>query len=241
MEQMRSILVFELESYNAIKHLAEDDRPREKLMLKGIHSLSDAELIAILIGSGSRNESAVQLSQRILRTYENDLNKLAKLTIKELCEFKGIGEAKAVSIAAALELGRRKKGAASSERVVIKSSLTAYEVLKAYLSDLPHEEFWILILNRANAVVKSECISKGGINATLVDARLVFKPALLHSASSIVLAHNHPSGSLRPSDEDLRLTKKLREAGKLFDIAVFDHIIVGENSYYSFADEGIMN
>lgn len=220
--------------------MAEDDRPREKLMLKGRHSLSDAELIAILIGSGSRNESAVQLSQRILRDYNNDLNKLAKLSVKELCEFKGIGEAKAITIAAALELGRRKKETGNSERVVIKSSQTAYEALKTHLSDLPHEEFWMLLLNRANAVLKAECISKGGINATLVDARLVFKPAILHNASSIVLGHNHPSGNLRASDEDIKLTKKLREAGKLFDITVFDHIIVGENSYYSFADEGMM-
>jgi len=210
-------------------------------MLKGRHSLSDAELIAILIGSGSRSESAVQLSQRILRDHNNDLNKLAKLSIKELCEFKGIGEAKAITIAAALELGRRKKETGNSERVIIKSSQTAYEVLKAHLSDLPHEEFWMLLLNRANAVLKAECISKGGINATLVDARLVFKPAILHNASSIVLAHNHPSGNLRASDEDIKLTKKLREAGKLFDITVFDHIIVGENNYYSFADEGMMN
>lgn len=238
---MKIILVFDLENYTPIKHLAEDDRPREKLMLKGRHSLSDAELIAILIGSGSKSESAVQLSQRILRKYENDLNKLAKLSIKELCEFKGIGEAKAITIAAALELGRRKKETGNSERMVIKSSQTAYEILRAHLSDLPHEEFWMLLLNRSNAVLKAECISKGGINATLVDARLVFKPAILHNASSIVLAHNHPSGNLRASDEDIKLTKKLREAGKLFDITVFDHIIVGENSYYSFADEGMMN
>lgn len=236
-----SKLVFDLENYTPIKHLAEDDRPREKLMLKGRHSLSDAELLAILIGSGSKNESAVHLSQRILRKYNNDLNTLAKLSIKELCEFKGIGEAKAITIAAALELGRRKKETGNSERVVIKSSQAAYEVLKAFLSDLPHEEFWILMLNRANAVLKSECVSKGGINATLVDARLIFKPALLHGASSIVLAHNHPSGNLKASEDDIRLTKKLREAGKLFDITVFDHIIIGENNYYSFADEGMMN
>ncbi|MCD6067017.1 MAG: hypothetical protein K0S33_1843 [Bacteroidetes bacterium] len=233
--------MFDLEVYTAIKYLAEDDRPREKLMLKGRHVLSDAELLAILIGSGSRNESAVQLCQRILRACDNDLNKLSKISIKELCEFKGIGEAKAISIVSALELGRRKKDSSQPDKAVIKSSRTAYEVLRPLLGDLPHEEFWILILNRANAVVKSECVSKGGINATLVDARIVFKPAILHNASSIILAHNHPSGNLKASDEDIKLTKKLREAGKLFDISIFDHIIVGENNYYSFADEGLMS
>jgi DNA repair protein RadC len=210
-------------------------------MLKGRHVLSDAELLAILIGSGSKQESAVQLSQRILRSCDNDLNKLSKVSIMELCEFKGIGEAKAIAIAAALELGRRKKDTSEPDKTVIKSSRTAYELLRPMLADLPHEEFWMLILNRANAVVRSECISKGGINATLVDARIVFKPAILHNASSIILAHNHPSGNMKASDEDVRLTKKLREAGKLFDIGIFDHIIVGENTYFSFADAGLMS
>ena len=213
--------------HTALKYLAEDDRPREKMLLKGRHALSDAELIALLIGSGSRNESAVKLAQRILKSCDNDLNALAKLSIKELCEFKGIGDAKAISDA--------------ETKPTIVSSKTAYELLRSALSDLPHEEFWILILNRANKLIKKECISKGSITATLVDARLVFKPAILNSASSIILAHNHPSGNLRASDEDIKLTKKLKEAGKLFDISVFDHIIVGENAYFSFADEGLLN
>lgn len=230
-----------METFNAIKFLAEDDRPREKLMQKGRQALSDAELIAILIGSGSRNESAVQLSQRILREQNNDLNKLSKLSIEELCSFKGIGEAKAVSIAAALELGRRKRDTDKDNRVVIQSSGTAYEILRPHLADLPHEEFWILLLNRANRVLKAECVSKGGISATLVDARIVFKPAILNNASSIILAHNHPSGNLRASDEDVKLTKRLKEAGRLFDIQIFDHLIIGDNAYYSFADQGMMN
>jgi DNA repair protein RadC len=230
-----------LEAFTAIKYLAEDDRPREKLMLKGRHVLSDAELLALLIGSGSKQESAVQLSQRILRAFGNDLNKLSKVSIPELCEFKGIGEAKAIAIAAALELGRRKKDTSEPDKTLIKSSRMAYELLRPMLADLPHEEFWMLILNRANVVIRSECISKGGINATLVDARIVFKPAILYNASSIILGHNHPSGNMKASDEDIRLTKKLREAGKLFDISIFDHIIVGENSYFSFADAGLMS
>lgn len=227
--------------HTALKYLAEDDRPREKMLLKGRHALSDAELIAILIGSGSRNESAVKLSQRILKSCGNDLNALAKLSIKELCEFKGIGDAKAISISAALELGRRRKENDAETKPTIVSSKVAYELLRSSLSDLPHEEFWILILNRANRLIKKECVSKGGISATLVDARLVFKPAILNSASSIILAHNHPSGNLRASDEDIKLTKKLKEAGKYFDISIFDHIIVGENAYFSFADEGLLN
>lgn len=226
---------------SAIKYLSEDDRPREKMLLKGRQSLSDAELIAILIGSGSRNESAVQLSQRILKNCNNDINVLAKLSIKELCEYKGIGDAKAISIAAALELGRRRKESDKDEQQIVKTSKAAYQLLRDVLSDLPHEEFWVLLLSRSNKLIKRECISKGGITATLVDARLVFKPAILHSASSIILAHNHPSGNLKASEEDIKLTKKIKEAAKLFDITVFDHIIIGENSYYSFADEGLLN
>lgn len=223
-----------------IKEFAKDDRPREKMLEKGRNALSDAELIAILIGSGTRKETAIQLAQRILNTCNNNINHLAKLSIKELCQFKGIGDAKAITIAAALEIGRRRNEQNDDEKPMISSSKAAYALLSPVLSDLPHEEFWILILNRANRVIKKECISKGGINSTLVDARLVFKPAIMNAASGIILAHNHPSGNLKASDEDLKLTVKLKEAGKLFDIQVLDHIIVGENDYLSFADEGYL-
>lgn len=226
--------------FNTIKQLAEDDRPREKMLLKGCRALSDAELIAILIGSGNKNETAIQLSQRILIDCKNDINQLARLSIHELCNYKGIGEAKAISIAAAMELGRRRDHQTPEERSTITSSQSAFQIISPYLRDLPHEEFWILILNRANKLISKECVSTGGINATLVDARKVFKPAILQTASSIVLAHNHPSGNNNPSDDDVKLTRKLKEAGKLFDITVIDHIIVAENTYFSFADEGLL-
>lgn len=223
-----------------IKQLAEDDRPREKMMMKGSRALSDAELIAILIGSGNKKETAIQLSQRILSECKNDINQLAKLTLKELCGFKGIGLAKAVSISAALELGRRRDTTETVERSVLTSSSSAFTVLSPVLRDLPNEEFWILILNRANKLISKEPVSKGGINATLVDARMIFKPAILQNASSIILAHNHPSGNLKPSEEDIKLTKKLKDAGKLFDINIIDHLIIAENNYFSFADEGLI-
>jgi DNA repair protein RadC len=223
-----------------IKQLAEDDRPREKMMMKGSRALSDAELIAILIGSGNKKETAIQLSQRILSECKNDINQLAKLTLKELCGFKGIGLAKAVSISAALELGRRRDTTEPVERSVLTSSSSAFALLSPVLRDLPNEEFWMLILNRANKLISKEPVSKGGINATLVDARMIFKPAILQNASSIILAHNHPSGNLKPSEEDIKLTKKLKDAGKLLDINVIDHLIIAENNYFSFADEGLL-
>jgi DNA repair protein RadC len=223
-----------------IKQLAEDDRPREKMMMKGSRALSDAELIAILIGSGNKNETAIQLSQRILSECKNDINQLAKLTLKELCGFKGIGLAKAVSISAALELGRRRDTTEPVERSVLTSSSSAFALLSPVLRDLPNEEFWMLILNRANKLISKEPVSKGGINATLVDARMIFKPAILQNASSIILAHNHPSGNLKPSEEDIKLTKKLKDAGKLLDINVIDHLIIAENNYFRFADEGLL-
>jgi len=223
-----------------IKQLAEDDRPREKMLLKGSRALSDAELIAILIGSGNKKETAIQLSQRILINCNNDINQLARLSIQQLCTYKGIGDAKAISIAAALELGRRRDNQTPEERSTITSSQSAFHLLSPILRDLPHEEFWILILNRANKLISKEPVSSGGINATLVDARKVFKPAILQTASSIILAHNHPSGNTKPSEEDIKLTRKLKEAGKLFDINVIDHIIIAENTYFSFADEGLL-
>jgi DNA repair protein RadC len=222
----------------SIKQWAEDDRPREKMLLKGKTTLSDAELIAILLGSGSRNETAVQLAQRILKEYGNNLNELAKLSVADLQKFKGIGEAKAISIVAALELGRRRKDTDTPQQTVIRTSADAYTHIAGKLSDLPHEEFWILVLNRAHRVIKSELISKGGVSGTVADVRMMIKTAVENLASAIVLAHNHPSGNTRPSDADIQLTRKVRQAADLFDIQLLDHIIVGEGTYYSFADNG---
>jgi len=223
-----------------IKAWAEDDRPREKLISKGRQSLSNAELLAILLGSGNKNETAVQLAQRILNSHQNSINHLAKLQLNDLKKFKGVGEAKAVTIAAALEIGRRRKDENLSEKIKITSSKHAYDVMKSKLSDLPHEEFWILFLNRSNSVIKTECISKGGVSGTIVDVRLILKPAVESLASGIILAHNHPSGNLRPSQEDIVLTKKVKEAAKLLDIIIQDHLIIGDQNYYSFADEGMI-
>ncbi|MBI2720744.1 MAG: DNA repair protein RadC [Bacteroidetes bacterium] len=230
----------EVYKHISMKFLAEDDRPREKLATLGRHNLSDAELLAIILGSGNRHETAVQLAQRMLSDNNNSINALAKLGLSELKKYKGVGEAKAVNIAAAFEVGRRRTGNDGGERVKITSSKIAYEIIQKFLSDLPHEEFWILILNRANKVVKEECISKGGISSTVVDARLICKSAIENNASAIILAHNHPSGQLIPSIEDKTITKKISEALRLFDIALLDHIIVGDQNYYSFGDEGIL-
>jgi len=227
------------ENFN-IKSWAEEDRPREKLMLKGRNSLSDAELVAILIGSGSRKETAVQLSKKILSSINNDLNKLGKLTISDFTKFNGIGGAKAISIIAALELGRRRKDTEVEKKETIKSSNDAYAIMQNVLSDLPHEEFWVVYLNRKNEILKKENISKGGINGTVADIKIIFKHAIEQLASSIVLFHNHPSGSINPSNEDMKLTKKIKEIGILIDTPVIDHIIIGEKKYYSFADEGIL-
>ena len=224
----------------SIKNWAEDDRPREKLLAKGKQALSDAELIAILIASGSKNESAVQLAQRILAAYKNNIHELAKLSINDLKKFKGIGEAKAISIIAALELGRRRKEEDIPLRDAIKTSKDAYTHIAPKLIDLPHEEFWILLLSRNNKILKTEFIGRGGIAGTIADVRIIMKTAIEHLASSIVLAHNHPSGNLKASKEDIHLTGKVKQAAALFDIQVIDHIIVGDTGYYSFADEGIL-
>lgn len=217
-----------------------DDRPREKLLLKGRLALSDAELIAILIGSGSRNESAVSLSQRILADVNNNLNELGKSTINDLIKFKGIGEAKAITIIAAMELGRRRRVSEVMERKQISSSKTVFDFFQPIIGELPHEEFWILYLNNSNKIIKSERLSKGGITGTLVDVRLVYKEALQTGATAIILAHNHPSGTLKPSQPDIQLTKKLKAAGENLDIKVLDHLIVTEKAYFSFADENLL-
>ncbi len=223
----------------SIKHWAEDDKPREKMMLKGKAALSDAELIAILIGSGSRNESAVGLSKRILSSVNNNLNALGKLSLKQLMEFKGIGEAKAISITAALELGRRRRSEEPVEFHKITSSKAVFEIMQPVIGELPHEEFWVLYLNNSNKVIHKSQLSKGGITGTVVDVRLIFKTALEHNATSVILSHNHPSGKLQASDADKEITKKLKLAGEQLDVKVLDHIIITENGYFSFQDEGI--
>jgi DNA repair protein RadC len=228
-----------MEQNFSIKHWSEDDKPREKLMLKGKAILSDAELIAILIGSGSRNESAVDLSKRILASVEHNLNALGKLSLKQLMEFKGIGEAKAVTIAAALELGRRRRAEEAIELSKITSSKAVFEVMHPIIGELIHEEFWVLYLNNSNKVIYKAQLSKGGITGTIVDIRLLFKTALEYNATSVILTHNHPSGKLQASDADLAITKKLKFAGEQLDIKVLDHLIITENGYLSFQDEGI--
>ncbi|WP_299496784.1 DNA repair protein RadC [Mucilaginibacter sp.] len=224
----------------SIKSWAEEDRPREKLSSQGRRALTDAELIAILIGSGSRTESAVELSKRMLHHYDNDLNNLSKASISELSRFKGIGEAKAISIIAALEIGRRRNDTEAKVLDEIKGSKDAYNILKRFLVDLNHEEFWILLLNRGGKVIAKELISKGGLAGTVADPKIIFNIALQHSAASIMLAHNHPSGQLKPSQLDIDLTKKIANAGRMLDINVLDHLIVTNEGFYSFADEGII-
>lgn len=226
-------------SFFSIANWSEDDKPREKLMLKGKNALSDAELIAILIGSGSRNESAVDLSKRILASVDNNLNSLGKLSVSQLMQFKGIGEAKAISIIAAMELGRRRRAEEAVELIKITSSKMIFEIMQPLIGELPHEEFWIVYLNNSNKILSKSQLSKGGITGTLVDVRLVFKNALEMGATALILCHNHPSGTLVPSDADKQITKKLKSAGESLEIKVLDHLIVTENNYFSFVDEGI--
>jgi DNA repair protein RadC len=226
--------------YFSIKSWNEDDRPREKLILKGRVALSDAELVAILIASGSRNESAVSLSKRILGSVENNLNELGKLNIKGLMSFKGIGEAKAVAIIAALELGRRRRAEEALEKLKINSSKSVFDLMQPNIGDLPHEEFWIIYLNNSNKVLQTSQLSKGGITGTLVDIRLALKNALQLGAVALILSHNHPSGTLKPSQADISLTKKLTKAGEILDIKVLDHVIITEKAYFSFADENLL-
>jgi DNA repair protein RadC len=209
-------------------------------MLKGKNALSDAELIAILIGSGSRNETAVDLSKRMLASVTQNLNALGKLSLSQLIQFKGIGEAKAITIIAALELGRRRRVEETVELVKITSSKVIFDVMQPIIGELPHEEFWIVYLNNSNKVISKTQLSKGGITGTVVDLRLVFKMALEYGATSIVLCHNHPSGSLKPSDADIQITQKLKRAGESLEIAILDHVIVTETSYFSFVDQGIL-
>ncbi|WP_185214254.1 RadC family protein [Sphingobacterium mizutaii] len=224
-----------------IRDWAESDRPREKLLEQGRRAVTDAELLAILISSGSRHETAVELCKRLLSSVSNDLFRLSKMDVKELCQFKGIGEAKAISIIAALELGRRRQESDVQEKPVLNSSKKAYEFLKHLLEDLSHEEFWVIFLNTSCKVLDKQLIGRGGNDFTPVDVRIILRFALMNKANSIILAHNHPSGTLRPSDADRTLTKKIAQAAKLMDIHVHDHLIITDESYYSFRDEGLLS
>ncbi|WP_395044928.1 DNA repair protein RadC [Flavobacterium sp.] len=225
--------------YTPINQWAEDDRPREKFLLKGKSTLSDSELLAILIGSGSRNESAVQLCQRILASTNNNLNQLGKLSILQLTAFKGIGEAKAISIVAALELGRRRRVEDAVEFIKITSSKAVFEIMQPIIGELYHEEFWVLYLNNSNRVIYKAQLSKGGITGTVVDVRMIFKTAFEQNATAIILTHNHPSGKLEPSDCDKNVTKQLKIAGNQLNVPVLDHIIITETDFFSFNDKGI--
>lgn len=223
----------------SIKEWAVEDRPREKMLAKGIRSLSEAELIAILIGSGNLEESAVEVSRRILASVNNNLNELGKKNINDLQKFKGIGPAKAITIAAAMELGRRRKETEPEEKPKVVTSADAAAIFVPLLSDLPHEEFWVLLLNRNNLVIDKMLVSQGGLSGTIIDVRIILKMALDKLASSIILCHNHPSGNLVPSEADKEITRKIKEAGKHMDIPVLDHLIIGNGAYFSFTDEGL--
>ena len=224
----------------SIKNWSQDDQPREKLREKGKTVLSDAELLAILIGSGNREESAVDLCKRILASVDNNLNALGKLTIKQLMSFKGIGEAKAISIVGALEIGRRRRLEDAISLDKITSSKTVFETMQPIVGELSHEEFWILYLNNSNKIIKKNQLSKGGITGTLVDVRLVLKTALEYGATSLILCHNHPSGALKPSQADKDITQKLKKGAQSLDIKVLDHLIITEQSYFSFADDDLL-
>jgi DNA repair protein RadC len=224
----------------SIKNWKEDDRPREKLLSKGKNSLSDAELIAILIGSGNREESAVGLAKRILTFTSNNLNQLGKLSVNDLTQFKGIGGAKAISIITALELGRRRRLEEALERPKINSSKAVFDIMQPILGELNHEEFWVLYLNNSNKIMYKNQLSSGGITGTLVDVRMLFKKALELSSVAVILCHNHPSGSLKPSKSDIDLTKKIQQAGKSLDIKILDHLLITEKAYFSFADSKLI-
>jgi DNA repair protein RadC len=229
------------EDTKGIKSWSADDRPREKLLSKGVTTLSDAELVAILIGSGSRDESAVALSRRILQSIDNDLNALGKLGLNELMAFRGMGEAKSVTILASMELGRRRRAGEFKKNNRVKSSKDVYERFLQYLGDLGHEEFWMMCLSRSNNVLSVNKIGEGGLSATIADPKKVFRIALENNAASIIVAHNHPSGNRNPSGEDNKLTDRLRQNGKLMDCPLMDHLIITDNGYYSYADEGTLN
>ncbi|MGU3374971.1 RadC family protein [Chryseobacterium sp. M5A1_1a] len=224
----------------SIKFLAEDDRPREKFLQKGKSALSDSELLAIIMGSGSREESVLELSKKILASVNNNWHQLSLLSVKDLIKFKGVGEAKAISIITALEIGRRRAGQEIPEKSIIGNSHDAYSILKNQLSDLRTEEFWAIFMNNSNKVIHISQLTQGGISQSIVDVRILFKTALEHFSTGIIIAHNHPSGSLKASNEDINITQKIKEAGKVLSIQLLDHIIVTQDSYFSFSDEGLL-
>lgn len=228
------------QAYRAITAWAEEDRPREKMLLKGKNALSDTELLAILLGSGTVGQSAVALAQTILGSVEFNLHELGKRSVAELRRFKGVGEAKAITIAAALELGRRRQLSDLRQRPRITGSRDAFQAIASLLNDLHHEEFWLLLLNKANEVIARERLSTGGTAGTVVDIKVVFKTALDARAAAAIAVHNHPSGNLQPSQADIDLTRRLRKAGELLDLPILDHLIVSERGYFSFADEGML-
>lgn len=223
-----------------IKQWAPEDRPREKILQKGTSAVTDAELLAVLLGSGTAKESAVDLGRKILRSCNNSLDDVARMSVGDLKKIKGIGTVKAITLAAAMELGRRRKEIAAVEKPKIASSRDGFEILRGDLMDLANEEFWVILLNRANRVIRKKKISEGGLSGTVADPRIIFKLALEELACSIIVAHNHPSGNLAASQSDIELTRRLKEAGKVMEIQVLDHLIVAGNKYFSFADEGMM-
>ncbi len=224
----------------SIKFLAEDDRPREKFLQKGKNSLSDSELLAIIMGSGSKDETAVELGQKILASVDNNWHLLSLLSIQDLMKFKGVGQVKAISIATALEIGRRRARQEISEIKVISGSNDAYQIFKNQMSDLRTEEFWTIFLNQRNKIIHTAKLTEGGISQSIVDVRVLFKTALDHFSTGIIVAHNHPSGNLKPSREDIDITQKIKEAGKILGIQLLDHLIITQNSYFSFSDDGIL-
>lgn len=224
----------------SIKFLAEDDRPREKFLQKGRNSLSDSELLAIIMGSGNKEETAIELARKILASVDNSWHQLSLLSTKDLMKFKGIGEVKAISIATALEIGRRRARQEIPEKSIVSNSNDAYLILKNQLSDLRTEEFWAIFLNQSNKVIHISQLTHGGISQSIVDVRILFKTALDHFSTGIIISHNHPSGSLKASREDISITQKIREAGKILSIQLLDHLIITQGSYFSFSDEGLL-
>ena len=224
----------------SLKFLAEDDRPREKFLLKGKSAVSDAELLAIILGSGSRDESAVELARKILKSVDGNWHQLSKLTLKDLMKFKGIGEAKAISVAAALEIGSRRAGQEVRELAKINSPQECFQFFRPYLGDLQTEEFWAVFVNQNSKILHYTRLTSGGISSSIVDVRILFKTALEHFATGIFVAHNHPSGNLKPSEEDLKITNQINDAGKLLNIKLIDHLIITQTAYYSFSAEGIL-
>lgn len=228
-------------TYLSIKQWAVDDRPREKLLNHGARIMSDAELIGILLGSGTRELSAIELARKVLLKGDNNLSEMGKLSVNELTEIKGIGEAKAVTIVAALELGRRRGSSVIPKKSKVTSSNHAFDIFHSLFYDLPHEEFWVAFLNRSNVLIERIQISQGGLSGTVTDIRILMKKALEVRASCLIICHNHPSGNIAPSKQDKIITQKIKEAATLFDMKLLDHIIIGNISkYFSFADEGIL-